>query len=232
MKRGMVGIVVAVAVLFAGAASGGEIFIKNASFEDDFIPWLESPGWAYSNGVVVRDMAVWDSSRVIVNDTTAGWLYSGSTIHAGARHPTAADYPNEVPDGHIVVYCWGGTFYQILDTDLASNTEYTLSVWAGWRVNNGAFDENGRLELWADGTRLAYEILVKPDTMGEFAQTVLTFTTGADVAPGQKLEVHVVASGTGVVEFDDVKLFATAIPEPATMTLLALGTLTVLRRRK
>ena len=57
---------------------------------------------------------------------------------------------------------------------------------------------------------------------------VTTFTTGDGVV-GDQLRVELVTTGTIQSYFDNVRL--EAVPEPATMGLLALGGLALLRRR-
>ena len=136
---------------------------------------------------------------------------------------------------------------QVLSANLAANTQYTLSVDVG-NINtglaqNGAnFDLSGfpgyRLELLAGGVLLdsLTEGIDAVIGEGEFALRELTFITGGSILANQALEIRLfnlnlpdpAFPDPGVdleVDFDNVRLDATAIamPEPGALALLGLG---------
>lgn len=145
-------------------------------------------------------------------------------------------------------------FVQTLAETLQANTAYELTVEVGniasGTATNGDFfnlDEfpGYRVDLLAGGTVIASDVnsLVIPE--GEFATSTVSFTTGAaDALLGQQLGIRLVnlnvipagfTQGTSPdleVDFDDVALDATAVPEPGTLLLMALaGGCIAIRRR-
>jgi hypothetical protein len=195
----------------AAPAWADVISVKNASFEMTSSLIACGPGCFYNLGPIPD----W---------TTAG------TGNAGSWHPTSA-YP--APDGKFIAYSNGGTIYQDLSTSLLSNTTYTLSVDVGHRLDG--LETNYSLAIYAGGNLL----IKSADTsngaipIGTFADETVTFTSGTSVTPGQKLRIVLTSAGAQA-DFDDVSLTASAIPEPASLSLLAAGCglmLFVFRRR-
>ena len=65
-----------------------------------------------------------------------------------------------------------------------------------------------------------------------FADETVTFTSGATVAPG---DLRIVLTSDGPqADFDNVRLTASTVPEPSSLSLLAggLGLLLYARRRR
>ncbi|MBT3277878.1 MAG: PEP-CTERM sorting domain-containing protein [Phycisphaerales bacterium] len=67
---------------------------------------------------------------------------------------------------------------------------------------------------------------------GEEFGEVFFDVPGAAAYAGQDLGMMLVFPTTGWPQIDDVTISVTPVPEPATMSLLALGTVAMLRRRK
>lgn len=138
-----------------------------------------------------------------------------------------------------------------------ANTSYTLEVEigniaSGQSLGFGFFNLNGfpgyRVELLAmDGVGGITVIAEDDNTLdgtipeGEWATSTVSHTTGnSDPTLGQFIGIRLVnlnivdatdPTADIEVDFDNVRLDATAIPEPASLALLGVGALTLLRRR-
>lgn len=137
---------------------------------------------------------------------------------------------------------------QVLAATLLPQTRYTLSVGIGNIASGtslpGSSDGGGvfydlsgfpgyRIELRAGGLLLASESGGVAPPEGEFRTTALSFATGAaHPALGQALAIRLVnLDGPGIeVDFDDVQLSASPVPEPATLFLWLAGGLSLIRR--
>jgi hypothetical protein len=159
------------------------------------------------------------------------WKMTGT---GGLFQPNSTYYSVPVPDGSIVAWSSSGTIYQILTTSLTPNTTYVLSVDVGHRKDE-PLGTKYSIALYAGSTLLAklppststFDILI-----GTFADETLTYTSGATVAPG---DLRIVLSSDGnQANFDDVKLTASNVPEPSSLSLLAggLGLLIFVFRRR
>ncbi len=130
---------------------------------------------------------------------------------------------------------------QVLVDTLQLSTEYTLTVEVGnfgpsvgdpWNFTGFP---GYRVDLLAGSTVLASDNNTLAPGEGIFLTSTVTFTTGLSHAnAGQALSIRLVnLNGTGVeVNFDNVNLTATAIPEPSSLALLTVGTLLGLRIRR
>lgn len=144
---------------------------------------------------------------------------------------------------------------QILSTSIAANTSYTLQVEIGNITTgtsaSGTFPLLGfpgyRIALLADGVEFAADengLTFNDIPEGEFRTATLNYVTGAsDSEIGATLGIRLVnlndttntPSGNDIeVDFDNVRLDATPIPEPAMMAMM-IGAmnlmLAVMRRR-
>lgn len=159
-----------------------------------------------------------------------GWTLTGA---GGLFQPgNAGLFTAPVPDGSTVAYDNGGTISQTLGVTLSPNTTYALSVDVGRRVD--AAMTNFTIDLLAGNTLLdALTISNSTIASGSFAPELLTFTTGANPLPGS-LAIEFSNSSPVQVDYDNVVLTATPVPEPGSLTLLAAGlglAFFVLRRR-
>jgi hypothetical protein len=130
---------------------------------------------------------------------------------------------------------------QVLGTDLAANTKYSLTVaigGSGYQPDgHGNFDMDGGaydISLYAGGTELVsgsalHYIETNPLT---FKDVTLTYTSGSGVPAGQALEIRL--RGIANVQspainpqfwtvYDNVRLTSESVPEPGTLVLLVTG---------
>jgi hapalindole H/12-epi-hapalindole U/12-epi-fischerindole U synthase len=146
-------------------------------------------------------------------------------------------------------------FTQTLASTLEANTLYTLQVEigniaSGFSVDNTFFDLDGfpgyRVDFLAGGVVLSQDDneLFGLIPEGEWGTSTVTFQTGASHPQlGQALTIRLVNlnevdpldPGANLeVDFDDVRLDATTIPEPSTWVLMGmgLGLVGLLRKRR
>lgn len=205
-------------------AAAAPVLIQNASFEIATLPI--NAGWGvYSNLVPLT---------FPTGGTLAGWgptnLTQGNSI--GAYNPELG-YPNWAfawEDGDNMGYAQafgnGATnagLIQILTATLQPNTTYTLSSMIGRRLFTTT-PWNVSIELFANGDLLGSSINT---TLGSNSVVTESFsvTIGASHPElGQQLEIRLMTNGNASEAFfDDVRLDATAIPEPGTCLFVSAG---------
>jgi hypothetical protein len=144
-------------------------------------------------------------------------------------------------------------FVQTLSSTLQASTQYTLQVEigniaSGLALDNTFFNLDGfpgyRIDLLAGGVVIAQDnnSLAGAIPEGQWATGTVSFTTGASHSQlGQALGIRLVnlnvvdpafPAANLEVDFDDVRLDATAIPEPTTMVLLLAATAVLWFRRR
>ncbi len=226
--------VTAVAVLIlAGAANAGMITIGNHSFETPDLVTDKS-------GAVASD--TW--RRVGSGSDPLGHGSVGLIKRVDGTFASILDPTPDPADGEQALYLNGPaeSIFQVLTDTLEANMTYTLTVDAGDRdglafqacelrmgtVSDPLVSADFGLNLLAATVVSNTTPVNGPGENDGWETWVTTFTTGDGVV-GDQLRVELVTTGTIQSYFDNVRL--EAVPEPATMGLLALGGLALLRRR-
>jgi hypothetical protein len=222
--------------LLMGSAHAALLEVTNPSFElpatpsGTFITGAPPTGWAnygFIETFVGRDVGVLNPAGTLL-------------------------YPNPVPDGSnvaVVFLLTGGPtesgIQQTLTDTLQAGLRYTLEVSVGnIAPDGGPWNFAGfpgyRVDLLAGGQLIASDNNTLLPGEGEFLESTVSVVVGADhLLLGQPLGIRLVSldGPTGIeVNFDNVRLNAVAVPEPATSGLAAAGLLGVLavwnRRRR
>lgn len=129
---------------------------------------------------------------------------------------------------------------QILSSTLQLSTQYTLTVEVGnfSNADPGPFNFTGfpgyRIDLYAGSTLIASDNNTLSPAEGIFATSTISFTTGLSHAnAGQALGIRLVnLNGSGTeVNFDNVRLDASPVPEPSTGVFAAIGMTCLLLKR-
>ncbi len=208
-----IAIVLSVVLCMAVSPAMSEMIeIKNPSFES---PALAAGGWGY----VVDD---WETPPPADADAFIEYIVGFSAD--GNQHLGMEN---------------GIEVWQVLDVPAQPQTVYTLTVAVGNRNNgwNPAGSE-ARYGLYAGSpvqglTKLgdaAFDASTIPES--SFADQTLKVTTG-DVVPGGKLFVSLASTGpVGRAHFDNIRLSAVPVPEPAALVLFGLGLLGFVVRRR
>ena len=190
--------------------NGAPVTIVNSSFEDQVL-----------------------ADGGFVAGTITGWVLDSNS---GVYRPI--NYTSGVPDGFNVAYSDFGTISQTLSDTFAVNTLYTLTVDVGYRffTNFPTYD----IGLYAGGVELdSTSSLFPTPTEGTFEQATIVYSTFGTLnqsSIGQSIEIRLNRPdfNSGQVNYDNVSLDATPIPEPS-LTSLALAFLAFalcLKRRK
>jgi hypothetical protein len=225
----------AVVALAVPAANAESLPVDNPGFED---PVLTDGDWSWS-----------------MDDQ--GWGYFGNDGYQGSWNVTTADFPGEAPEGENVGWAEGegyhGGFAQVLtdpDAVLKAGMIYTLIVEVGNGLTSDPFggyqvqllaggtphtpgDGTDYTGAVTGGTLLAEDdnLLTIPDGTFETSTVTYTYDPAHSGLLGEPLQIRLLAyAASDEVHFDDVRL--DAIPEPATLSMLALGGLALLRRRR
>jgi hypothetical protein len=216
----------------AANLSAETITIINPNFDEQVLAPGATAGFGY---IPITD---WNQNDIT---NTAYTVYN----------PAATSYPGGVPGGNNVadVLSDGATasIWQFLTTDLQANDTYTLTGYAGYRLDRNIFQPaldgcGGNAIVEAGGSILNPVVIggninngTSGCTPGTFTQFTTTFTTGANPAGlGQPLEIVLETLGTGSVyeptelDFTGITLSDTAnsgsgsaVPEPTTFGVLA-----------
>ncbi len=113
---------------------------------------------------------------------------------------------------------------------LAADTTYTLTIAIGQRLDrvNGSIQIGllnaaaGATDIWTTGTLLNSTTGVS-SIAGSFQDFQVVFTTGGTVGGNLYVGALYTADGTIQASLDNVRLDASAVPEPSTCALLAGG---------
>ena len=234
-------------------ANAASLTIVNAGFET---PVLQEGGFTFEGSPytgAVPGWQVYDPDGIIASFTNPTGDFAG----VGLYNPLVTTSPGAAPEGNNIAYIYLPTYApdlvqigsgvaglsQILSSTLAANTLYTLKVDIGnIDFDTSPVDYSGfpgyEVQLVAGGNVLATENALNPAD-GTFATSVLSFLAPANSSNlGDALEIRLInrnaAPGTEVL-FDNVRLDATSVPEPASVLgLLAFGAIgaTLTRKKK
>jgi hypothetical protein len=144
-----------------------------------------------------------------------GWVNSSG----GAFNPSTASFTS-VPDGVNTAWLNGGNAAQTLSTVLTANTAYTLMVEVGDRNDWNTFPGYS-VALLAGGTVLASESSLTPNN-GWLTSTVNYTALASNAHLGQALTIQLTSGGTQV-NFDNVRLDVSPVPEPEIYALMLAG---------
>ena len=247
-RKGILGVIVAVLVLgLCGAAPAALIAVPNSDFEQGSgtNPQDESAGWwtdSMQNGGTNS------------NGYLTGWVITVPTYRFGGRwnprddhYAGATDPPGDPSpmDGPQAAFLhWGAgvshsdstiTSYQKV-CDIEAGYDYTLTVAVG-SSNGTAMGMVHKVEaiILADGVSVATTDRVGPPSNGNWTELSVTMDAATATAnAGKALKIQLFAKCYNQekvhVDWDNVRL--DKVPEPAAMSLLALGGVGMLLRRR
>lgn len=232
--------ILGVFVALTASSHATELFIENFSFEN---PGTGSRTFSGSNTSAPLGWTIHDPSSGMLNHRYYGvW-------NPGTYSPTLPNsYLHGAPEGLNVGVVFlmnefahtAAGLQQTLASTLQTSTQYTLTVDVGNFAPSGTeFDFTGfpgyRIELLAGDTVIASDNNSLTIGEGIFLPSTVTYTSGAtDALAGQALSIRLLnLNGTHLpnfpiarsgnygieVNFDDVRLDATPVPEPSALVL-------------
>lgn len=203
-----------VAAGLASQASAALVPLANPSFEADF-----TGPYNYKEGATG-----W------VKTGTHNWLESDGFA---VPHVAPAD-----GSYHVVIGPWDkatNTYTQILTADEIGAT-VTLTVAIGNRAAVQTAAANNQISILLDGASAASTVLSVLPADGQWTDLSVTYTVQAgDVGKALGAQIANVGGGwwdDSRVHADNVRLDIAAIPEPASLGLVGLASLAMIRRRR
>jgi len=200
-------------------------------------PSFESPNCGAAGSGVICAPNVW-----VVSNSADQWAPTTGQFNAGQFPANVAD--TSLPDGIQAGWVNGGatnSLSQILGTDIAANTTYTLQVFVGLRTKvTNTFGAIVGIDDGSDSVILNEATVALPEgniapTAGNWEDWTVTFDSANDpAAVGDPLEIYL-GSTTNQTGYDDVLLTSTAdggVPEPAMFALVGAGLLGLVTRRR
>lgn len=210
------------AAAFCTATQATPIAVQNFSFEQ--------PDLGHDTATVER----------FVTSNVPGWSSTGSGgTGFGVADPSGSNYSGA--GGPVLPGTADGAQYAFLNLPSAfSNTltyagfslgnfisgaTYSLTVALGGRGDSGSPPDLYGITLLADGVAVGISAAAA-GMVDTFFDLTYTFTA-SDAQNGMAIGIAMTASNTGAhfeqANFDNVRLAATSVPEPATLMLLGLG---------
>lgn len=201
-------ILLAAACFSVSEASATTITVNNASFET-----LPGGGLPIGCGTACSYSI----------DLIPGWTNSGFSGQFQPGAPATTAYLNSVPDGLTVAYTNGPMIDQVVGATVQDGVTYTLTVDLGSRNDTGFGSAAG---LFIGGNFYAATGTVP--TAGNWSTFTATFT-GTAATAGDAIDIQLLMTGAQG-DFDNVQLSdntsgsgSSVVPEPSSLSLLALG---------
>ena len=164
-----------------------------------------------------------------------GWTSSGAS---GVWQPSAAMFtsmPSGLQAGWASDGGTGGDLTQNLGYALQLGDTVTFKVSIGDRANLASqygLTTYGLAELYADNSLIMSASVNAPGTTGAWYNFTLAGSAGQfDAMVGKTLNVRLSSLARQQGSFDNVSVDVESVPEPATMSLLGLAVVPLLRRR-
>lgn len=203
---------------------------------------LQSNGWEYCNSGLDLE------TRVVDEQATYKRIHNS---YAEGSASAWAGFAFDIPDGEVVTsvtftyyHDWGYWIPALFaETGAITSTTYDGNYTSVTGINQDSLNQILACTVWTDGgvgstvawgNTATITNTVTFDVSEGISSIALGLVTKAVLAPGTPgLVQHAAdASGQEWIQYSDVTIETTAVPEPATLTLLALGTTTVMFRRK
>ena len=234
--------VAVLAMIWTSSAMAVDVALVNAGFEDPFLAVANSKikGFDGTRPDFPTDVPGWEDDCAAGELTSSGIKQGSTTVFTGQRVRTGNQaahlsyFKGIVADENIV--------WQLTDQTIAAGEIYTLNIW-GWSDGVAGVDPLGttlKVSLFYDDAGSQIEVAFQNhflpydgDNPYPEAQACGVVFTVSDMpeAIGKKIGIKFDnPSSTGFVHMDDASL--DVIPEPATMMLLGLGSLALLKRRR
>ena len=223
----------------AGTASATTITVLNPDFSSP-VTTSSAAGGTAAPGADSAIMTDWGIDG-----------YAGVGVHMYSQDPTGQD-PQlvgsqfgfadsaSVADSNITLTSepYNSDIYQDVGS-LQPNTTYSLTVYTGFNnaYSNGEFGVLQLVNGTSDTGSVLNSMTYTPSTTWPYAfeDVTLSYTTGSTVSGDLTLVLGVAApAGGDQIGFNNVRLTASPVPEPATMGLFTVGGLglLLLKRRK
>lgn len=221
-------VAVTLAVGVCCSADAAPILINNYSFEANNV-----------GGNTLGGQPPTDWSQADLGDPSVGangTVYAIFDGHTNVQPPAATgdDLQQDGDDDMMAMFRYDVILYQVLSTNIAANTTYTLTIDAADRSGNRpSFSDNGTIRLGTGNTAGAN--LLTPDAISTgqtsnagWTEWTATFSTGA-VVPAEALRVEIVQFGVsgqdpqGLADYVRLDAIPSVVPEPASLSLLAIG---------
>ena len=239
--------VAALAMVWTSSAMAVDVALVNASFEEPFLAVENSKIKGFDgdrDGFMGSEFDVpgWEDDCASGSANHSGIKQGSTTVYTGQRVRTGNQAAHLSPEATVLNE---SIVWQLTDQTIAADEIYTLNIW-GWSDGTAGVDPLGTnlvVSLFYDDAGSQIEVASQNhflpydgDNPYPEAQACGAVFTVSDV-PGSigkklgiKFENVTTGAAGGFIHLDDASV--DVIPEPATMMLLGLGSLALLKRRR